>query len=333
MMMLYAKFENPMLGIYGAHLILLKENIQDKKNLLATVFDNLCDLLGKYPDVMIIGLWLRENYPEIKVRNSNSLDDYKFENPPLLLTSWRILLTLSSKNYSLIPKNSITEKIAGNTFSQGPWLIWKAEEKKITTQVPVTYKKHTNDTLDFMTTGAEDFVLMDAAYEDPERNGFEMLSEKLPEVFAFLLSNRDYNVMIKKTNFSSQELSVLKYLDHLLPVDYLSELHKLSENKLNAMEENYVRSMLKYITDNILDLFRMTTRYANENIRTILFGVIDWLDLDVKNRNREKEKESNILDAGKMAASLCLPLPTTERAIKGMLTKIENNSREIFTTN
>src|SRR6218665_1612886 len=324
MSMLYGKFQNPMLGIYGAHLLLLKENVETKKELLGIVFDNLCRLLGKHPDVIIIGLWLKRNYSDLPLRNAHLIEGYRFNSPPLLLNNWRILLTLSNQDDFLIPKNSIADKVAGNTFTKGPWLIWKTE-KRVNRDTISFSKRISNPNRNYSYTLSDelfintDFLKIKGA--DEYNNAFIVLAKKLPIVFAFLLNNRDYN-NISGVNFSSQEISLLKYLDHILPVDYLSKLYNLKNNELPEAEKSYVISMIKFINRRTIELFRDSVNYANKKNSNKLLDVIKWLS---SSSYSVSESNEDLFDKNDMSVALSLPYVTLQRSIKSMLDKIDDN--------
>lgn len=105
------KFSNPMLGIYSAHLLLLKKS--PDLNLLITIIDNLRKLLGtSHPDVEALAL-------KLKLPSS-----YVFRIPPMLRHSWNYLLEASVQNASIVPENSLASNIAGKLWASSLWLLW-----------------------------------------------------------------------------------------------------------------------------------------------------------------------------------------------------------------
>jgi hypothetical protein len=113
---LWRKFDNPMLGLYGAHLLLLQQ--KPDLQLLATVVKNLRDLLGNHPDIEALALKLETNK-----------FNYRFEFPPMFRRSWSLVLEATARYPDLVPVNSLAGEVAGNTWSGDPWLIWQEPAK------------------------------------------------------------------------------------------------------------------------------------------------------------------------------------------------------------
>lgn len=115
--MLWTKFENPMLGIYGAHL-LLQADKQDMV-LLQEVIGNLESMLGQHPDVEA----LRLTYE----RNKNGLipPGMKFDKPTMLARSWDMVVEASLDNPEIVPDGSFSAKVAANLVTGSHWLIWR----------------------------------------------------------------------------------------------------------------------------------------------------------------------------------------------------------------
>ena len=152
--MLAGKFENPMLGLFGAHLLIplvakesslpllrpsdpeiLRRNRaiqlvlgitadgivgprtrQKLHELLEEVIGNLDSMLGNHPDVRAIRNELGYgNTAARKERNSP---------PPMLQRSWEILVG-SDPEYILAMAGSFLERIADRTWGTGPWFVWQ----------------------------------------------------------------------------------------------------------------------------------------------------------------------------------------------------------------
>ncbi len=125
--MLRDKFTNPMLGIYAAHLIMashtwksevkLDQNTQeDEANVMVVlreVADNLKILVGDHPDVLTIYLWL-----------DSAASSLPFPTPPMLRTSWAILINRSVPRVDLVPRGSYSARIADRVWGSGAWLTW-----------------------------------------------------------------------------------------------------------------------------------------------------------------------------------------------------------------
>jgi hypothetical protein len=114
--MLDGKFEHPMVGLYGAHLLTLRA--KPNREVLETVVGNLGRLLGDHPDVRVLELWLRDAWRD---------GDEPFASPPMLRNSWDVLHRLSARYAGLVPAGSLTAKIGRQLWGEGAWLIWQVE--------------------------------------------------------------------------------------------------------------------------------------------------------------------------------------------------------------
>jgi len=123
--MLWAKFENPMLGIYAGLLHLRRASFDPK--LIREVFDNLLSLVGPLPDVLAIG-WA------LALRDAAAHSDSVFMStlrmpgacatPPMLRESWEYLVRASVDERGLIPCGSVTDRIGGRLVTGTPWVTW-----------------------------------------------------------------------------------------------------------------------------------------------------------------------------------------------------------------
>lgn len=110
--MLWAKFQNPMLGIYGAHLMLLENRIDHRQ--LEIVMRNLGSLLGPHPDVA--ALHLRPGAPTPR-------SGLSFPTPPSLRDSWDLITKATRRRAGLVPPGSTTDRIADELITSRPWLL------------------------------------------------------------------------------------------------------------------------------------------------------------------------------------------------------------------
>lgn len=153
--MLAGKFENPMLGLFGAHLLIpmlgnesseplslpsdleiLRRNRsiqlilgvtadgivgpktrQKLRELLAEVVGNLERMLGVHPDVRVLRNRLDGN-------GNTAAEAVRNTPPPMLQRSWEMLIG-ADPGYSLAKAGSFIERIADRTWGTGPWLIWQ----------------------------------------------------------------------------------------------------------------------------------------------------------------------------------------------------------------
>jgi hypothetical protein len=109
-MMLRAKFGNPMLGIYGAHLLLLEGSVD--VGLLRGVVRNLRGLLGlQHPDVEALAL-----------RGEGEPPPLPFEHPPMLRRSWSVIVDASVSRPDLVTER-LDQRNAGQFLAEGPWHV------------------------------------------------------------------------------------------------------------------------------------------------------------------------------------------------------------------
>lgn len=136
--MLFGKFDNPLIGLYGAHLYLRRPAINLGR--AAFIFRNLYRLFGRvpHPDVLAFGWGAllkgeeqesddpdeRERIAELRRRLEEA---GPIDSPPMLRASWDILLRASYTVPGLIPLESLTEQAAGSMLNTSPWLIWQEE--------------------------------------------------------------------------------------------------------------------------------------------------------------------------------------------------------------
>lgn len=112
--MLFIKFDSPMLGIYDAHLLLTGADKPDVA-LLREIVRNLRRLLGPHPDVEAIALG-----SGMPVEHS-----HVFRWPPMLATSWELIVRASGVRSELVPTHSPAAWVAPRLWtSGGPWLMW-----------------------------------------------------------------------------------------------------------------------------------------------------------------------------------------------------------------
>ena len=121
-LMLDEKYENPMLGLFVANLMLLDNppNIV----LLKTVIGNLQRYLGteNHPD--LVALKLRVN--GLLQENETRFTIYPVEFPPLLHISWRTLVEEAHTNPEIFATNSICWEIMDRVIDTDLWLMWRS---------------------------------------------------------------------------------------------------------------------------------------------------------------------------------------------------------------
>jgi hypothetical protein len=128
--LLHGKFDDPMLGIYGAHLLLQRKRIN--RDLFDTVCRNLHRLVGPIPDLQ--ALYVKSKRPMRQPDERLSL--YR-GLPPMLIRSWDLLIRHSRKRFSIIPSGSLSDRIAGSVVSSEPWLMCRVDPQIETSVQPM----------------------------------------------------------------------------------------------------------------------------------------------------------------------------------------------------
>jgi len=121
-MMVFKKARNPMLGVYGAHLMIHRREPRPDRQLVAGVVERLGDLLiGEHPDVRSLRLWLGD------VEGAGL-----FSEPPMLKSSWSIVVRASAKHPGLVPSGSRAARAAERMLVLGPWVRWRTSGVSVT---------------------------------------------------------------------------------------------------------------------------------------------------------------------------------------------------------
>lgn len=114
--MLDNKFEDPMLGIYALHFLLLEQ--EPDISLIRTVIFNLENIgLRDHPDTRACKLALDPNW-----------QNAPFTCPPMLSASWRRILDACRQEPNLVPHRSLAAHIAPRLVGSGPWLVWRGDK-------------------------------------------------------------------------------------------------------------------------------------------------------------------------------------------------------------
>jgi hypothetical protein len=117
---LRAKFDDPMLGLLGAHLLLRDEpdNVAD----FETVTGNLLNIFGsEHPDVRALCLARKTPLPQVP-RHITS--------PPMLRASWDLAVAHSLVEADVFPEGSEANRISTLVMSGSPWLIWRTSSNR-----------------------------------------------------------------------------------------------------------------------------------------------------------------------------------------------------------
>lgn len=110
--MLRDKCDDPMLGIYAAHLLLLEPN--PDFSLFRRVVGQLRGLLGtSHPDVEALALRAEGEPPPAP-----------FEFPPMLARSWSLIVDATADRPDLV-SDPLSARVTNDLWSEGPWHIWR----------------------------------------------------------------------------------------------------------------------------------------------------------------------------------------------------------------
>jgi hypothetical protein len=119
--LLTRKFDNPLLGIFGAHLLIELNQSRGRAyepGLLGHVVERLRNLLkDPHPDVEALAC-------KAGLQDLN----YKFEMPPMVRRSWA-LMTHASAESDVIPPDSLNTRIYDRILTAEPWLVWSGEQQ------------------------------------------------------------------------------------------------------------------------------------------------------------------------------------------------------------
>jgi hypothetical protein len=120
--MLQGKWEDPLLGIFGVHLLLMRPD--PDLGIAGLVVNRLQnDLLSgfRHPDVEILAV-------EIARRRGNPIKIPPIAAPPMLRRSWQMLVQATAEQPALIPPRSLNAQISDRLWGAGAWLAWQVPE-------------------------------------------------------------------------------------------------------------------------------------------------------------------------------------------------------------
>ena len=112
--MLDGEIENPTLAIFGAHALLMAD--EPDRELLLQAADCLTTLLGDHPDVAAL-----------RLAAADDPGHYAFPTPPMLLSSWRVVLKAAIDAPAMVPARSLAGRVSPHLWGSGPWLIWQGD--------------------------------------------------------------------------------------------------------------------------------------------------------------------------------------------------------------
>lgn len=122
--LLGTKFVNPMLGLIGAHSLLLRD--APDPDLLNVVVNNLEGMLPGHPDVLALR-WIAATRGAAGASRDASAAGAPGGGatwPPMLLPSYRGLIDMDAAHPNAISDGSVAERAAANLLVQGVWTSW-----------------------------------------------------------------------------------------------------------------------------------------------------------------------------------------------------------------
>lgn len=108
--------DNPMLGILGAHALLLAQ--EPDLGAVRAVVESLASRVGAHPDVDALRLALGDDVAQLGLA---------FPQPPMLMTSWGQVVDASWADPGIVPDGSLSARVATWFWGYGPWLVWRAD--------------------------------------------------------------------------------------------------------------------------------------------------------------------------------------------------------------
>lgn len=102
---------DPMLLLYAGHLELLRRPPDEAR--VRRLTERLTAVMPKHPDVRALCAW------------AGDTDRAPFPFPPMLRTSWRIVVEASARRTAAVPPDSFAAQIAEQLFGTGAWLTWR----------------------------------------------------------------------------------------------------------------------------------------------------------------------------------------------------------------
>ena len=127
-LLLGSKFANPMLGIVGAHSLLLRQRTD--LALLDVVLNNLEGMVAGHPDVLALRwmMALRRAAEAGADAGAPALPTAAPEGgvgwPPMLLASYRALIAMDAVHATALADGAPAERAASNLLVQGIWTSW-----------------------------------------------------------------------------------------------------------------------------------------------------------------------------------------------------------------
>ncbi len=135
--MVWKDHKNPMLGIYGAHQLLLSEKLEPSDlDLLRNVTSTLQSMVGAHPDVVALDAFLdgiSTNVPVYQAPGYRTV----YQAPPMLRSSWNILVNASVAHPEIVRAGSLASYVGDRIWGDGTWLVWQGSSTDTPNAQPV----------------------------------------------------------------------------------------------------------------------------------------------------------------------------------------------------
>ncbi len=136
-LLLEEKFRNPMLGIIGAHALLLEYN--PKWSVFDQVVRNLDKIIPNHPDIIALRL-MGKLRRDIKSQTYTQAVNW----PPMMYEAYRGLINRDWDERGLVEAGSMADIASSRLLPQGPWTVWASIDEAIARE-----KKHISKTVPY----------------------------------------------------------------------------------------------------------------------------------------------------------------------------------------
>jgi hypothetical protein len=138
--LLDGKFENPLSGLLGAHLLLLRPDTRYEQTVVPLT--NLRNLLGDSSDVRALELIASRRWPEQRPPDARPI-----LTAPMLRASAEALIEAAAAYPQVLPETSLVARAAPYRYTDSPWFMWD----------PVRVKDQSEESFESMPTRSLDF--------------------------------------------------------------------------------------------------------------------------------------------------------------------------------
>lgn len=145
--LLYGKFENPMLGLLGAHMLLQRSQLN--RPLFDEVYANLELMLGPHPDLLALAVLARSRFEDASLATPTEVDF-----PPMLRDGLMALDAAQWDEKRPLTLTATTNLARLRLLAEGPWtFFWHAQAEPQAPQVPTSLPKLFRSSADALLPG------------------------------------------------------------------------------------------------------------------------------------------------------------------------------------